>query len=274
MRKRIGKAKQVSHSSQPNGNRPDTLTRIATDPISDKFRLHHLLPSKCTLCLLVLVAVYVTIPITLRLSHGLQSKIIYVNFIPLPFTGNLSHPSEFNLRNTRHQCIEQFDGASVCFWHVLPIKYSTMSPSTELFPSYLSDGLPIIIYGHGNTGSRAVYHRVELYKLLARKNFHVIAFDYRGFGDSGGIATEFGLSEDMFLMWNWTVSRAPKSKIIIFGHSLGCAPTAQVAGLLGNHSEYLHVDVCQLLNFNELSFAFMLKIFIFNQVKCSVSIIF
>lgn len=33
---------------------------------------------------------------------------------------------------------------------------------------------------HGNTGSRARDHRVEMYKLLRDLDYHVVAFDYRG----------------------------------------------------------------------------------------------
>lgn len=187
-------------------------------------------------CLLGMAALYIVVPMVLRYSYIVQSMVIYVNFIPIPFTGNLSHPSDFGLRGTRHECIWEDGYDRMCFWHILPIQYSNLTTSPDQFSTYLSDGLPIFIYAHGNTGSRAVYHRVKLYKLLARKGFHVIAFDYHGFGDSGGDVSEFGLTEDLLLMWNWTTARAPKSNIILFGHSLGCAPTAQAASLLGNHS--------------------------------------
>lgn len=39
---------------------------------------------------------------------------------------------------------------------------------------------PIILYLHGNKGSRAENHRVELYNKLRRMDYHVITFDYRG----------------------------------------------------------------------------------------------
>lgn len=45
-----------------------------------------------------------------------------------------------------------------------------------------ASGSKIIFYLHGNSGSRAASHRVELYQVLREMGFHVIAFDYRGYG--------------------------------------------------------------------------------------------
>ena len=45
---------------------------------------------------------------------------------------------------------------------------------------------PIFLYLHGNAFNRAALHRRELYDLLADMQYHVIAFDYRGYGDSLG----------------------------------------------------------------------------------------
>ena len=51
----------------------------------------------------------------------------------------------------------------------------------DWFETSLSNGpAPIVLYLHGNTGSRAREHRIELYKVLQKLNYHVICFDYRG----------------------------------------------------------------------------------------------
>ena len=70
-------------------------------------------------------------------------------------------------------------------WHILPqdlIEESQKHVETkkEWFENSLSHGQPIILYLHGNTGSRAREHRIELYKVLQKLNYHVICFDYRG----------------------------------------------------------------------------------------------
>ncbi len=51
--------------------------------------------------------------------------------------------------------------------------------SEEWFNTQLKDERPVFLYMHGNSGSRAAAHRVELYKVLRNLDYHVIAFDYR-----------------------------------------------------------------------------------------------
>ena len=46
--------------------------------------------------------------------------------------------------------------------------------------AFTSGSLPIIVYLHGNSGSRAGSHRIELYKIFQSLDFHVLSLDYRG----------------------------------------------------------------------------------------------
>lgn len=47
-----------------------------------------------------------------------------------------------------------------------------------------NSGRPIILYLHGNSGSRAGPHRKELYQILQELDSHVLCLDYRGYADS------------------------------------------------------------------------------------------
>lgn len=47
------------------------------------------------------------------------------------------------------------------------------------YEKLLSHGEPIVIYMHGNSGTRANEHRVQLYHVLQNIDCHVIAIDYR-----------------------------------------------------------------------------------------------
>ena len=55
----------------------------------------------------------------------------------------------------------------------------TEAANESFYEESLSHGEPIILYMHGNSGSRGSAHRLELYTLLRNMNYHVIAFDYR-----------------------------------------------------------------------------------------------
>lgn len=103
------------------------------------------------------------------------------------------------------------------------------------FPSELTDenerqfyertlqinGTRIIFYLHGNSGSRAASHRVELYKMLRNIGYHVIVFDYRSYGDSFGVEpSESGLVRDAIAVYKY-ITNITKNPVIAWGHSLG-----------------------------------------------------
>jgi hypothetical protein len=67
------------------------------------------------------------------------------------------------------------------FRHVLPasLMNESVNASDSFYEEALSHGEPVIVYMHGNSGSRGSAHRIELYTLLRNMDCHVIAFDYR-----------------------------------------------------------------------------------------------
>lgn len=83
----------------------------------------------------------------------------------------------------------------------------------------------VILYLHGNSGTRASHHRVELYKLLHFKfNMSVVVIDYRGFGDSTSVTpTESSIVEDALIAFQWieTNLKVKASRTHVWGHSLG-----------------------------------------------------
>lgn len=82
-------------------------------------------------------------------------------------------------------------------------------------------GAKIIFYMHGNSGSRAASHRVELYNVLRAQGYHVIAFDYRGYGDSlPNSPNEAGLVNDAVAVYKY-VQSVTKNPVFAWGHSLG-----------------------------------------------------
>ena len=85
-------------------------------------------------------------------------------------------------------------------------------------------GKPVIIYFHGNMGTRGTNHRIELYRVFQRVDCHVLAFDYRGFADSTGKPSETGLVADGHCVYSWVrtvLGKESKVPVFIWGHSLG-----------------------------------------------------
>src|SRR5205814_3182262 len=84
---------------------------------------------------------------------------------------------------------------------------------------------------HGNAGN--IGHRAHGAKMLHDNvKANVFMIDYRGYGRSGGIASEAGTYEDAAAALRYLKTRKdidPK-RIVFFGQSLGAAVAADLAG--------------------------------------------
>lgn len=148
-----------------------------------------------------------------------------------PFFANISDPHSFGIQAVRQFELFHQNGCGIEIWQMLSKNYYTKEPiSEDDFIHALSDGSAVVLYLHGNTGTRALTHRVDLYKYLSgRLGHHVITFDYRGFGNSQCYPSEQAMMEDALLVWTWLREKAPGAKIYIWGHSLGSAAATYLA---------------------------------------------
>lgn len=85
---------------------------------------------------------------------------------------------------------------------------------------------------HGNAGNISSDGRPEHYARLMALGLNVAAFDYRGYGESGGEPTEAGLYLDADAAYAFLRDSlgVPPDRIVIFGHSLGSAVAVDLAG--------------------------------------------
>lgn len=98
----------------------------------------------------------------------------------MPLNADYEHPENYGLENSRNFYLLTDDNIKLGVWQILShnITFSTNDTDDQYFENVLGNEQKVIIYHHGNAGTRLTPHRVELYKFL-RKYFHVIAFDYR-----------------------------------------------------------------------------------------------
>jgi uncharacterized protein len=84
---------------------------------------------------------------------------------------------------------------------------------------------------HGNAGNLSESGRPAHYASLRQLGLNLLAFDYRGYGESGGLPSEAGLYRDADAAYRYLrEDRAiPAERIIIFGHSLGSAVAVDLA---------------------------------------------
>ena len=158
---------------------------------------------------ILVVVVYVALLLLLRLN---ESRLIY---FPGPQRSLLAPPGSLNLPVERVTFPTE-DGLTLASWVIPAGRDST--------------GLWLLIC-HGNAGNLSEFGRPVHYAGLRELGLHLLAFDYRGYGESEGLPTESGLYKDADAAYRYLRDQrgVPADRIIVFGHSLGSAVAVDLA---------------------------------------------
>lgn len=86
-----------------------------------------------------------------------------------------------------------------------------------------------ILYSHGN--AEDIGHLLPLVEAINRMGFSVLAYDYRGYGTSAGVASEQNSYRDVDAAYDYLVQKrgVPAERIIALGRSLGGAVAIDLA---------------------------------------------
>jgi abhydrolase domain-containing protein 12 len=241
---------------------------------SQSIHLHKKLFLMLKCALLLLVVVNVLGPIVVFVWPNIMSHMIFETFIFVPFK-NLSEPGDFDLEHT-HAFHLTHDDVKLGAWHILPSD-SQLRPSQSLdehfkvnIPADNTSPPIVVLYLHGNTNDRSTRTRIELYKRLRDFSFHVIAVDYRGFGDSTGIPTEDNVLKDALFTYEYLHGVVAKSaSIFIWGHSLGTGVASNLARILTEQGKPASGIILEAPFFNieaEIEFHPFTWLFAFNPL--------
>lgn len=85
----------------------------------------------------------------------------------------------------------------------------------------------LLLFFHGNAGTLS--HRVEKIRLFHDWGFHVLAVDYRGYGESAGSPSEEGTYADARAVLAEALKRCGAAPLVFYGESLGGAVAAELA---------------------------------------------
>jgi fermentation-respiration switch protein FrsA (DUF1100 family) len=87
----------------------------------------------------------------------------------------------------------------------------------------------VLVFAHGNGGN--ISHRLDKVKLLHELGLSVLAFDYRGYGESEGKPSEEGTYRDMDAAVAFVTREkaCPAGKLLFYGESLGGAVAVEAA---------------------------------------------
>ncbi|XP_034463997.1 lysophosphatidylserine lipase ABHD12-like isoform X1 [Hippoglossus hippoglossus] len=170
-----------------------------------------------------LLLVYISIPFIIKLCPSIQAKLVFLNFVTMPFFIDLKRPLDQGLNHTHNFYLEPEAGLRIGVWHTVPAHMwrDAQGKEADWYDSTFSSAHPVILYLHGNAGTRGGDHRVQLYKVLSSSGYHVVTFDYRGWGDSDGSPSEDGMTSDALFIYDRLKQRLDKTSLYIWGHSLG-----------------------------------------------------
>ncbi|XP_039639851.1 lysophosphatidylserine lipase ABHD12-like, partial [Perca fluviatilis] len=174
--------------------------------------------------MLWLLVIYVSVPFIVKLCPSIQAKLVFLNFVRVPYFIDLKRPLEQGLNHTHNFYLEPETGFKIGVWHTVPAQMwrEAQGKQGDWYDSTLSSAHSAILYLHGNAGTRGGDHRVQLYKVLSSLGYHVVTFDYRGWGDSDGSPSEVGMTSDALFIYDWLKQRlGDKTPLYIWGHSLG-----------------------------------------------------
>lgn len=146
-----------------------------------------------------------------------QNEIIYPRNLPPGSRTEVPTPSQFHLSNASTHRIPTPDGEIL---HA----YLLRAPQSPL-----STPITILTF-HGNAGN--VGHRLPIGKVLQESlRCNVFMVEYRGYGHSTGTPDENGLAVDAqtALTWLRNETALSKTKIVIYGQSLGGAVAIRLA---------------------------------------------
>ncbi|KAK2706904.1 hypothetical protein QYM36_014815, partial [Artemia franciscana] len=174
----------------------------------------------------ILFLIYIVVPLAIRFSATVQRHLIFLPFLRYPYDIDLTKPADLGIEGAVSLRIPTESKMELGAWYIPP--KTLASKKFEDFP--LDSGHPVFVYLHGNSGSRANGHRIELYKLLQELDYHIITFDYRGYADSSPVP----ITEDTVVTDSHNVIRFVEEKkggpsLFIWGHSLGTGVGSRVA---------------------------------------------
>ena len=128
------------------------------------------------------------------------------------------HPSSYRLSDLE----EARDG-------IRPLTF--VSGDTRIAAFYLPNPAAryTLLFSHGN--AEDIGDNLPFFRELRRRGFAVFAYDYRGYGESGGVSSESSFYQDAQAAYEYlTVTlQVPPERIIAHGRSLGSAAAIDLA---------------------------------------------
>uniref|UniRef100_A0A4X1V6C1 Abhydrolase domain containing 12, lysophospholipase n=3 Tax=Sus scrofa TaxID=9823 RepID=A0A4X1V6C1_PIG len=148
--------------------------------------------------LLCVLGLYVAIPFLIKLCPAIQAKLIFLNFVRVPYFIDLKKPQDQGLNHTCNYYLHPEEGVTIGVWHTVPAVWWKNA-----------QGKDQIWYEDALASSREVC--LPCRATLCRASW----------GDSVGTPSERGMTYDALHVFDWIKARSGDNPVYIWGHSLG-----------------------------------------------------
>ncbi|KAL1517699.1 hypothetical protein ABEB36_001434 [Hypothenemus hampei] len=189
-----------------------------------------------SLALLAFFLIFVTFPLIFKYSVTLQQTLVFTRW-NLMTNKTLFQRFRIPLYKNHYVPVKELDADKILYlglWHILPFDLAETAyydTSYDYDAALQNTNYSVLLYFHGTGEDRS--NSWQKYQLL-RQFFHVIAFDYRGYGDSDeGTMFERNVVNDCVQVYQWLRNRT-NAAIYIWGHSLGTALATGTIAQLDN----------------------------------------
>uniref|UniRef100_A0A8C5MVD6 Lysophosphatidylserine lipase ABHD12 n=1 Tax=Leptobrachium leishanense TaxID=445787 RepID=A0A8C5MVD6_9ANUR len=178
--------------------------------------------SRLRMFLIFLVGLYIAIPFLVKVCPAIQTQLVFLNLVRFPYFIDLKRPQDQGLNHTCNFYLQPEEDVSIGVWHTLPavIWKDAQGKDQAWYEEIMSTNYPVILYLHGNAGTRGGDHRVQLYKVKLSVKLWIL-FIFAGWGDSAGTPSESGMTYDALHVFDWIKARSGDNPVYIWGHSLG-----------------------------------------------------
>jgi len=118
------------------------------------------------------------------------------------------------------------------YQHPLPgIEYWIDSPHggqlNALWFPFTGKAKGTVLFFHGNASTLDKWGKT--YELIHEASYHLLVYDYRGYGKSTGRRTEERLYQDAETVYDWLGQREAAERIVLYGRSMGSTFACRVA---------------------------------------------
>ena len=174
-------------------------------------------------------AYFIIIPLWFRCSRTQQ----YGQLFPRSPTEKLPRPRIY-LRCNAFK-LPNGDGIELGVWHLPPHLFCCRNCNQQrrLPPKQIEPNEIVVLYAHSNAGNRANGQSL-FYALNTELVYHIVTFDYRGYGDSTNEQpTATTMVDDIGAVYEWILSHgATPKQVLLWGHSIGTGVVVRLLSTL------------------------------------------